>query len=101
MRYRVLNPFCSSTTSTIANSPLSRVRARILITSMTEFTSTSRAPLPEIPDDLSIPQFMLDYKHPYMQHRPENVPWLTEDHSGRSIGFQEVRFPLTRSLYGT
>ncbi|KAF9502460.1 phenylacetyl-CoA ligase [Pleurotus eryngii] len=58
---------------------------------MTEFTSTSRAPLPEIPDDLSIPQFMLDYKHPCMPYRPENVPWLTEDHSGRSIGFQEIK----------
>ncbi|KAF4606510.1 hypothetical protein EYR38_000564 [Pleurotus pulmonarius] len=34
---------------------------------------------------------MLDYKHPCMPHRPDNVPWLTEDHSGRSIGFQEIK----------
>ncbi|KAF5368454.1 hypothetical protein D9758_002336 [Tetrapyrgos nigripes] len=47
--------------------------------------------LPQIPDDLTIPQFLLEYKHSLMPARPHNAPWLIEDHSGRGILTEELR----------
>ncbi|KAG6819775.1 hypothetical protein H0H93_008782 [Arthromyces matolae] len=46
--------------------------------------------LPTIPDDLSLPQFMLDYQHPLKPVRA-NIPCLIEDHSGRKIDLNELR----------
>jgi hypothetical protein len=47
-------------------------------------------PMPKIPDDLTVVQFILDSSHPTRQVRNSDVPWLIEDHSGRKIGFEEV-----------
>lgn len=57
---------------------------------MTEFKS-SFGPLPHIPDDLTLPQFLLDSVHPRRPVRKEGIPWLIEDATGRRIGFEEVR----------
>lgn len=48
--------------------------------------------LPPIPDDLTVPQFILDGHHPTRPLRPEGVPWLIEDKTGQKIGFEEVSF---------
>ncbi|PFH54842.1 hypothetical protein AMATHDRAFT_134798 [Amanita thiersii Skay4041] len=47
--------------------------------------------LPPIPDNLTIPQFILDTNLPYRPLRPSNVPWFIEDQSGRKIFYPEVR----------
>lgn len=57
---------------------------------MAEFTSPF-GPLPHIPDDLTLPQFLLDSAHPRRPVRKEGIPWLIEDATGRRIGFEEVR----------
>ncbi|PCH35738.1 phenylacetyl-CoA ligase [Wolfiporia cocos MD-104 SS10] len=49
-------------------------------------------PLPFIPDDVTVPQFLLDSQHP---SRPVvtnagNV-WLIEDSTGRKVGYEEIR----------
>ncbi|KAG8923732.1 hypothetical protein FRC01_012417 [Tulasnella sp. 417] len=46
------------------------------------------------PDDLTIPQFILDSQHPLRQPRTGNVnkaPWLIEDETGKNYTFEEVR----------
>jgi hypothetical protein len=55
---------------------------------MSEFYSRAR-PLPSIPDDLTVAQFMLDYHHPVRPVR-DDFPCLIEDGNGRSIGFDEL-----------
>lgn len=45
---------------------------------------------PPIPDDLTIPQFLLDYYHPERPLRPKACPWLIEDGTGRTIFYEEV-----------
>ena len=47
-------------------------------------------PLPVIPDDLTLVQFIFDYKHPLKPIRNPNIPWLVEDVTGRKIGEEEV-----------
>jgi hypothetical protein len=56
---------------------------------MTEFIS-SGGPLPHIPDNLTLTQFILDSTHEYRPVRPQGVPWLIEDATGRKIGLEEV-----------
>ncbi|KAL5535772.1 hypothetical protein ACEPAF_3866 [Sanghuangporus sanghuang] len=51
----------------------------------------SPIPCPAIPDDLTVAQFMLDVQHPMRPVRTENVPWLIEESTGRSVGFEELR----------
>ncbi|KAK7064017.1 4-coumarate--CoA ligase-like 1 [Favolaschia claudopus] len=59
---------------------------------MTEFRAVPESsPLPSIPDDLTIPQFFLDYKHPSQPVRPPSVPWFIEDHTARPVTFDEIR----------
>ena len=56
---------------------------------MTEF----RGPfgdLPYIPDDLTIPQFFLDHRHPTRPVNTNLTPWFIEEGTGRKIGFEEV-----------
>ena len=48
-------------------------------------------PLPHIPDDLTIPQFILDTHHPARPTVTTPQAWLVEDRSGREIGSDEVR----------
>ncbi|KAJ7170122.1 amp dependent CoA ligase [Mycena filopes] len=47
--------------------------------------------LPRIPDDLTLPQFVLDFAHPARPVRPHSAPWLIEDHTARPIAFDELR----------
>ncbi|KAI0785098.1 amp dependent CoA ligase [Abortiporus biennis] len=50
-----------------------------------------QGPIPHVPDDLTLPQFILDTRHP---QRPLNTflnPWFIEEATGRQIGFEEVR----------
>ncbi|KAF5385033.1 hypothetical protein D9615_001355 [Tricholomella constricta] len=63
---------------------------------MTEFRSIA-GPLPSIPDDLTIPQFIFGTQHPTRPSRAESIPWLIDDHSGRSIRRAEL-IQRTRSL---
>ncbi|KAJ6592149.1 hypothetical protein DFH09DRAFT_1273310 [Mycena vulgaris] len=57
---------------------------------MTEFRST--IPLPHIPDDLTVPQFLLnDYKHPIGEMRKDaSDVWFIDDLTGRKFTFGEV-----------
>lgn len=48
------------------------------------------AELPSIPDDLSIPQFILDSQHEMRPDRPQGLPWLVADKSGKALGLNEV-----------
>ncbi|KAJ7103285.1 amp dependent CoA ligase [Mycena belliarum] len=56
-----------------------------------EFRSVSGALEDYGPDDLSLPQFFLDFQHSSRPVRPPNVPWLIEDQTGRPIAFDELR----------
>ncbi|KAF9076081.1 amp dependent CoA ligase [Rhodocollybia butyracea] len=61
---------------------------------MPEFSSASAyaASLPNIPDALTVPQFLLEpHRHPLSPTRPDNVPWLVDDESGKGICTEEVR----------
>jgi hypothetical protein len=46
--------------------------------------------LPHIPDDLTVPQFILDYPHTTRPIRKHGSPWLIEDTTGKEIGFEEA-----------
>lgn len=47
--------------------------------------------LPTIPNDLTIPQFVLDSYHPWRPICRRLTPWLIEDTTGREVGYEEVR----------
>ncbi|KAK0460013.1 phenylacetyl-CoA ligase [Desarmillaria tabescens] len=47
--------------------------------------------LPYVPDDLTIPQFILDHAHPIRLERPKDVPWLVTDKSGRKMHLDEIQ----------
>ncbi|KAJ7366661.1 phenylacetyl-CoA ligase [Mycena albidolilacea] len=57
---------------------------------MSEIHATSGV-LPSIPDDLSVPQFQLDYNDPNRPTRPANIPALIEDATGRRVFLPELR----------
>ena len=48
-------------------------------------------PIPHIPDDLTIPQFILDTHHVARPALTKIQPWLIEELTGREIGSDEVR----------
>ena len=50
--------------------------------------------LPYIPDNLTLAQFILDSQHPSRPIRKHGIPWLIEDHTGRTLGYEEVRSQL-------
>lgn len=53
-------------------------------------------PLPFVPDNLTLPQFILDSSHPLRPRRVDDaIPWLIEDQSGRKYGYEEVSQPNT------
>ena len=56
---------------------------------MTEFLSPGDPP-PHIPDDLTLPQFILDSTHECRPVRRQGATWLIEDATGRKIGLDEV-----------
>ncbi|KAH9997080.1 amp dependent CoA ligase [Russula vinacea] len=57
---------------------------------MTEFVSPG-GPLPHIPDDLTLTQFILDSTHERKPIRPQGATWLVEDTTGRKIGLEEIQ----------
>ncbi|KAL4257832.1 hypothetical protein AB1N83_009460 [Pleurotus pulmonarius] len=56
---------------------------------------TSSGEAPHIPDDLTIPQFILDNHHPIRPHRPNGVPWLVADKSGKRMDLEEIQTRTT------
>lgn len=58
------------------------------------YAPASSGQLPPIPDDLTTPQFILDYHHPIRPQRPLGVPWLVADKSGQHLNLEEVDSPL-------
>lgn len=54
----------------------------------------SKTTLPFIPDNLTIPQFILDGQHPTKPMGGHGIPWLIEDATGRKVGFEEVGYRL-------
>lgn len=57
---------------------------------MSEIHGTG-GPLPPIPDDMTIVQFMLDYAHSSRPTADKNTAWLIEDATGRRIFIDEIR----------
>lgn len=57
---------------------------------MTEFHSPLGPLTDNIPDDLTVAQFILDHSHPMRPIRPPGTPWLIDDFTGREIGYEEV-----------
>ncbi|KAG6894707.1 hypothetical protein C0992_005030, partial [Termitomyces sp. T32_za158] len=47
-------------------------------------------PLPNIPDDLTVPQFIFAYQHECRPVRGPSSTWLIEDETGREIGKEEI-----------
>ncbi|KAI6044839.1 phenylacetyl-CoA ligase [Pisolithus marmoratus] len=47
--------------------------------------------LPPIPDDLTVPQFILDYHHPCRPLRRHDIPWLIDGQTGNKVGLDELR----------
>ncbi|KAJ7729656.1 phenylacetyl-CoA ligase [Mycena maculata] len=58
---------------------------------MDEIRSVSTAKLPEIPDNLSIPQFQLDVADLTRPPRHANIPCLIDDATGKQVYFEELR----------
>ncbi|EPT02411.1 hypothetical protein FOMPIDRAFT_1118223 [Fomitopsis schrenkii] len=48
-------------------------------------------PLPHIPDDLTVPQFMLDVSHSIRPKTEKSRPWMIEEATGREVGQDELR----------
>ena len=48
-----------------------------------------------IPDNLTLPQFILDSTHPTRPIRKEGIPWFIDETTGRKIGFEEVSREMT------
>ncbi|KAJ7185242.1 amp dependent CoA ligase [Mycena filopes] len=46
--------------------------------------------VPYFPDDLTLPQFLLDYEHPIRLAREPETPWLIDGRTGRSLLKAEV-----------
>ncbi|KIL59198.1 hypothetical protein M378DRAFT_188026 [Amanita muscaria Koide BX008] len=55
-----------------------------------EFHSPS-GPLPALPDDLTLPQFMFDGKHPNRPERNPDIPWIIENDTGRRYSGEDIR----------
>jgi 4-coumarate--CoA ligase len=43
------------------------------------------------PDFLTIPQFLLDFHYPQRLIRSPDIPWLVDDPTGKSYGYEEIR----------
>lgn len=59
------------------------------VSAIYEFHST-QGKCPDIPDDLSIPQFMMDSWHPLRPKRPVGSPWVIDDESGNTLDHEQV-----------
>ncbi|KZP31139.1 phenylacetyl-CoA ligase [Athelia psychrophila] len=54
-------------------------------------SSEFEAALPHIPDNLSIPQFILDTQHAIRPSRPPQSPWVIEDATSKKVGYEELQ----------
>jgi hypothetical protein len=59
---------------------------------MAEICSPACDGLPHIPDDLTLPQFILDSRHLTRPVRQANTPWLIEDSTGKTFGLRVLSF---------
>ncbi|KAJ7104368.1 phenylacetyl-CoA ligase [Mycena belliarum] len=57
---------------------------------MATFTSPMHT-VPYFPDDMTLPQFMLDYHHPIRLHRGLKTPWLVGGTTGKCLLEHQVR----------
>ncbi|KAI6137934.1 hypothetical protein BKA82DRAFT_4259713 [Pisolithus tinctorius] len=57
---------------------------------MAEIVSSAED-LPLIPDDLTVPQFILDYHHPCRPLRRHDIPWFIDGQTGNKVGLEELR----------
>ncbi|KAJ6586722.1 phenylacetyl-CoA ligase [Mycena sp. CBHHK59/15] len=57
---------------------------------MAEYVSPIHT-LPYFPDDLTLPQFLFEYKHPIRLHRDSETPWIIDSVSGKKILEEELR----------
>ena len=55
---------------------------------MSEFRSP--IPLPHVPDNISIPQFIFRSGTPGRPVRPSDVPFFIEDGTGRAVTYEQV-----------
>lgn len=60
---------------------------------MTDF-QTVHDPLPHIPDNLTVAQFMLDYQHDIRPTLNSQMPCLVDDRTGHVINFEMVPYYL-------
>ncbi|KAF9046777.1 phenylacetyl-CoA ligase [Panaeolus papilionaceus] len=49
-------------------------------------------PLPHIPDDVTVPQFLFDTPHQVRPRRDVKIPWLIQDETGKKLYEDELRF---------
>ncbi|KAF8547466.1 acetyl-CoA synthetase-like protein [Imleria badia] len=47
--------------------------------------------LPYIPDNVTLSQFILDSQHPSRPIRKCGIPWFIDDHTGLTLGYEEIR----------
>ena len=64
---------------------------------MTEFHASDV--LPEVPDDLTVAQFILDYHHHLRPIRPQGASWLIDDISGRTADYEEVSISIIWCIF--
>ncbi|KAI6122457.1 hypothetical protein EDD16DRAFT_1859409 [Pisolithus croceorrhizus] len=57
---------------------------------MAEIVASTEDLLP-IPDDLTVPQFILDSHHPYRPLRRHSIPWFIDGQTGNKVGLDELR----------
>jgi hypothetical protein len=50
----------------------------------------SSEPAPNIPDNLTVPQFFFDSDHALRATRPHGVPFFIDDATGRAVDSREV-----------
>ncbi|KAJ7098381.1 hypothetical protein C8R44DRAFT_811481 [Mycena epipterygia] len=55
---------------------------------MPEFRSSRT--LPHIPDDVTVEQFILGYRHSARPRRPDFAPWLVSEKTGRQVRLDEI-----------
>lgn len=62
----------------------------IQMAAIPEFHSPHTNHLHWIPDNVTTPQFFLDYHHPNSPIWPENTPWFIDNEMGATFGTERV-----------
>jgi 4-coumarate--CoA ligase len=57
-----------------------------------DLTCPTAEPLPHVPDDVTVGQFILDYSHPTRPVREQGSPWLIDDETGKTVARSQVSF---------